>query len=194
VIDKIIVCRLRIGWCGEVYSVGFARLFDGSVIARKADHAGVEICETHSQQGPSKYYRQSHAPVIYFRTCSTESLAGSTLTKTGITSSFPNRSTALPILSSSSGHISGQWVNPKYMSVHLPRRSLSVKGWFWEVVRRKGPPIEGLPTDLDWSSSPAVRVRCLSHVRGKGRLTSAFLDFDLFRFEIEVEAYACEYE
>lgn len=47
-IDKIIVCRLRIGWCGEVYSVGFARLFDGSVIARKADHAGVEICETHS--------------------------------------------------------------------------------------------------------------------------------------------------
>ena len=57
-----------------------------------------------------------YSPATYLFTCSIESLAGSTLTKIGSTLSFrcaSTRSTAAPILSSSSGQISGQLVNPK---------------------------------------------------------------------------------
>lgn len=87
-------------------------------------------------------------PRAYRRTCSTESRAGSTEMKIGFTKRkgddsgndfsdgqvsyvteppasdhAPTVSTTFPILSSSSGHMSGQFVNPKYTREYVPVQS-----------------------------------------------------------------------
>lgn len=48
-------------------------------------------------------------------------------------------------LSSSSGHTSGQFVNPKYTRFHLPSMSLSVKVVPVCEVKENGPPTFGRP-------------------------------------------------
>lgn len=58
---------------------------------------------------------------------------------------LPTLSNTAPTLSSSAGHISGQFVNPKYTSDHFPSKSFSVKGSLVERVREKGPPTCGRP-------------------------------------------------
>ena len=43
VVDEVVVCRLGVGWGGEVDPVGFACPFDRVEVAGKADHPWVEI-------------------------------------------------------------------------------------------------------------------------------------------------------
>lgn len=50
-------------------------------------------------------------------------------------------------LISSSGHISGQWVNPKYKMVHFPNRSFSVTRFPSSLIRLNGPPMAAFPAD-----------------------------------------------
>lgn len=56
-------------------------------------------------------------------------------------------STATASFWSSSGQISGQWVNPKYISVHFPTKSFSETDFPSWLIRLNGPPIAAVPTD-----------------------------------------------
>ena len=66
--------------------------------------------------------------------------------------SLPSTLTTSVILSSSSGQISGQFVNPKYTRLHFPSRSFSVNGTPLWVVNSNGPPTAAFP-HLRFSSS-----------------------------------------
>lgn len=63
---------------------------------------------------------------------------------------------ASTIFSSSSGQMSGQWVNPKYSRLQFPSSCLSVKGLPLWSTSWKGPPMAAAPTTL-----PAAAV-CLA--------------------------------
>lgn len=56
-------------------------------------------------------------------------------------------STAAANFCSSSGQMSGQWVNPKYINVHLPKKSFSVTRFPWWLVSSNGPPIAAFPAE-----------------------------------------------
>lgn len=56
-------------------------------------------------------------------------------------------STAAASFCSSSGHISGQWVKPKYTTVHLPKKSFSVTGFPLWSMRLNGPPMAAFPAE-----------------------------------------------
>ena len=61
---------------------------------------------------------------------------------------LPIESTALVIFSNSSGQMSGQWVNPKYSSTHLPRKSeLFLNFPFWSISSQV-PPSDAFPSDF----------------------------------------------
>lgn len=56
-------------------------------------------------------------------------------------------STAAANFCSSSGQISGQWVKPKYIKFHFPKKSFSVTHFPSWLIRLNGPPIAAFPTD-----------------------------------------------
>lgn len=62
-------------------------------------------------------------------------------------------STTSLILSSSSGQMSGQFVKPKYMSVHCPSRLASVNVDPSCAYSENGPPIRGLPVLTDFCAA-----------------------------------------
>ena len=73
--------------------------------------------------------------------------------------SLPSTLTTSVILSSSSGQISGQFVNPKYTRLHFPSRSFSVNGTPLWVVNSNGPPTAAFPHLRFSSSFSALFVR-----------------------------------
>jgi hypothetical protein len=102
---------------------------------------------------------------------------------------------------SSSRLTSGQLVNPKYIKLHFPNSSSLENGFPSCVIRLKGPPMLGLPTDLVIVSCPRViwGKRKLERDRwsvcfwvglsqGVEGLTFTLLNFRLFTLKVKVEA------
>lgn len=56
-------------------------------------------------------------------------------------------STAAANFCSSSGQISGQWVKPKYINVHFPKKFFSVTCFPSWLMRLNGPPMAAFPTE-----------------------------------------------
>ena len=117
--EKFNLTWLHIGRGREIHSVRPAGSLDILVGPCQANHFGVEICSWVRKLSLSAP-QDCHVPAIYFFTSFTESRAGSQLMKTGKTASSPsppcslsNWLTTALILSSSSGQMSGQLVNPK---------------------------------------------------------------------------------
>lgn len=73
---------------------------------------------------------------------------------------LPRLFTAVAIFSSSSGHMSGQNVNPKYSSANFPSKSFSVTVLLSPSTSWNGPPIAALPAVRGWVASEQSNEAC----------------------------------
>lgn len=120
-VDEVVLARLLVRRCGKVDAVGLAHGLDLVVRARQAEHGRVEVEQVLSHRFgavPGRVDRdedREDAPLAELLVC-VESKRSEGVRRSEDLDGLM-RSTTSDILSSSSGQMSGQFVNPNWMSM-----------------------------------------------------------------------------